>query len=399
MSDNEAADATEATPAAAQSKPQGEKRGIGRFFGALVRGTIRLVLLVFVPLAVGVVGVEMYVASGKVVDTENAYVKAEKIAISSDVAGRVSELTAKSHARVNAGDMLFVIDQRPFEIEVAKSKAELGVVANEIRGYQSAYRMEVAELTRAEDELAYFQREFDRQKKLSGKGLVSRAKLDEAQHEMQQVRKRMSGLREQMSTALTRLGGDPELEVESHPRFLQAVAERDAAMLRLDQTVVRAPVSGVLGSVELQAGEYVEDGQPVFSIVSDDGVWITANLKETQLTHVEVGQKVTVTADTYPEHKFDAVVDSIAPATGAEFSLLPPQNASGNWVKVVQRIPVRLRLIDVADADGPSLRAGMSVTAEIATGHERKLPEVLRQAKAMIDAGRAEVRHRTGADL
>jgi membrane fusion protein, multidrug efflux system len=372
----------------AKPKPSGGKRVL-RFVGRTLRGSVRFVLLVVVPVVVGIVGIEMYVASGKVVSTENAYVKAEKVAISADIEGRVAELMVKSHALVNKGDVLFILDRRPSEIAVAKATAELGVVANEIRGYQSAYRMEVSEQGMANEDLAYFQREFERQRKLSNSGIVSKAKLDQAQHDMQQVRQRLAGIREQIGNALSRLGGDPEQAVESHPRYLQALAERDAALLHLDQTVVRAPESGTLGNIELQAGEFVQDGQPVFSIVSGSGIWITANLKETQLTHVKPGQEVTITADTYPDRKFPAYVDTIAPATGAEFSLLPPQNASGNWVKVVQRIPVRLSLKD--PEDGRLLRAGMSVTAEIITGHERELPEVVRKAMAMIEVGKAQI--------
>jgi membrane fusion protein, multidrug efflux system len=365
------------------------KNGVARFVGGMVRGTVRAVLLIVVPLLVAVVGVEMYIASGKVVSSENAYVKAEKVAVSSDVAGRVSELNVKPHQRVQTGEILFVLDQRPFEIELARAEAQLGVVENEIRGYRSVYRMEVATLEMATDDLGYFQREHDRQKKLSSGGIVSKARFDQAQHDLQQARQRISGIREQIGNALTRLGGDPDLPVESHPSYLEALAERDASMLQLELTVVRAAESGVIGSIELQVGEYVEDGQPVFSIVRDDSVWVTANLKETQLTHVEIGQTVSIIADTYPDKNFSAVVESIAPATGAEFSLLPPQNASGNWVKVVQRIPVRLKILD--DQGNTPLRAGMSVTAEITTGHEREIPDVLRQAMAWVEAGKARI--------
>ncbi|MAP12772.1 MAG: hypothetical protein CMQ61_12060 [Gammaproteobacteria bacterium] len=376
----------ESTAEAPQTAQSGR---LGRFVRGLMRGTVRGTLLVVVPLIVAVVGVEMYVASGKVVSSENAYVKAEKVAVSSDVAGRVGELLVKPHQRVSKGEILFVLDQRPFEIDLARAEAQLGVVENEISGYRSAYRMEVAALEMATEDLNYFRREHDRQKKLSSGGIVSKARFDQSQHDVQQARQRITGIREQIGNALTRLGGDPELPVESHPSYLQALAERDAAMLQLELTVVRAPEAGTIGSIELQVGEYVEDGQPVFSIVRDQSLWVTANLKETQLTHVEVGQSVTITADTYPDKRFTAVVESIAPATGAEFSLLPPQNASGNWVKVVQRIPVRLQILD--DPGATPLRAGMSVTVEITTGHEREIPDVVRHAMAWVEAGKARI--------
>ena len=374
----------EAAPVTEPARPR--RPGV---MARMVRGSVRLVLLVAVPLTVAIVGLEMYVASGKIVNTENAYVKSEKIAISADVSGRVSELGVRAHAKVKKGQILFVLEQRPFEIELAKAEAQLGVVENDIRGYQAAYRMEVAALKMADDDLGFYQREYDRQKKLSSGGIVSKASHDQSQHNMQQARQRISHIQEQIGNAQARLGGDPSLPVESHPRYLQAIAERDAAMLQLEKTVVRAPVSGVLGSIELQAGEYVEDGQPVFSIVADERIWIAANLKETQLTHVVVGQQVTITADTYPDRKFAAVVETIAPATGAEFSLLPPQNASGNWVKVVQRVPVYMTLLE-PPSDTP-LRAGMSVTAEISTGRERKLPAYLEEVMAFVQSAKEHV--------
>ena len=368
-------------PVTAPAKP--------RITSRLLRGSIRLLLLVAVPLTVALVGLEMYVASGKTVSTENAYVKAEKIAISADVSGRVREVGVRSHAKVNKGQTLFVLEQLPFEIELAKAEAKLGVVENDIRGYQAAYRMEVAALKMADDDLRFYQRKYDRQKKLSSGGIVSKASHDQSQHNMQQARQRISHIKEQIGNAQARLGGDSTLPVESHPRYLQALAERDAAMLQLEKTVVRAPVSGVSGSIELQAGEYVEDGQPVFSVVADKRIWIAANLKETQLTHVVEGQQVTITADTYPDRKFTAVVETIAPATGAEFSLLPPQNASGNWVKVVQRIPVYMTLLEPPGAT--PLRAGMSVTAEISTGRERELPAYLDVVVAFVQSAKEHV--------
>jgi membrane fusion protein, multidrug efflux system len=381
-------DDSKSQPRAASSTQPSRLRRNG-VMSRMVRATVRFVLLVAVPLTVAIVGLEMYVASGKIVNTENAYVKSEKIAISADVSGRVSELGVRAHAKVNKGQLLFVLEQRPFEIELAKAEAQLGVVENDIRGYQAAYRMEVAALQMADDDLGFYQREYDRQKKLSSGGIVSKASHDQSQHNLQQARQRISHIQEQIGNAQARLGGDPGLPVQSHPRYLQAIAERDAAMLQLEKTVVRAPVSGVLGSIELQAGEHVEDGQPVFSIVADERIWIAANLKETQLTHVLEGQQVKITADTYPDRTFAAVVETIAPATGAEFSLLPPQNASGNWVKVVQRIPVYMTLLD-PPADTP-LRAGMSVTAEISTGREREMPAYLEQFMAFVQSAKGHV--------
>ncbi len=355
----------------------------------LLVGSVRLVLLGVVPLIGAVVGLELYVSSGRIVATENAYVKAHKVAISADLTGRVVEVNVVTHSHVNQGNVLFSLDPRPFEIEYARAEAELGVVENDIQGYVAVYEMETAKLGMANQDLAFYAREYERQKKLSKGGLVSKAKIDRAEHDLQMARERIGGISQAINSALTRIGGDPELSVTSHPAYLRAVAARDEALLNLDRTVVRAPVSGIVNSVELQPGEYVEDGKPVFSIVSDERVWVTANLKETELTHVKVGQAVSVTADAHPDLRFSAIIESIAPATGAEFSLLPPQNASGNWVKVVQRVPVRVALFD--DRARDALRVGMSVQVDIDTGQERRLPKFLGQAMAFIRANQDRV--------
>jgi membrane fusion protein, multidrug efflux system len=359
------------------------------FVRRVVVGSVRLVLLILVPAVGAVLGLELYVASGRTVTTENAYVKADKVAVSADLTGRVVDVNVSTHSHVSQGDILFSLDPRPFEIAYARAEAELGVVENDIRGYQAIYEMESARLSMANQDLAFYEREYERQQKLSKGGLVSKAKIDQSLHDMQMSRERIGGITQAINSALTRMGGEPEMDVTAHPEYLRAVAARDDALLNLDRTVVRAPVSGFVSSVELQPGEYVEDGKPVFSIVSDLEVWVIANLKETELTHIVVGQAVSLQADAYPDRRFGAIVDSIAPATGAEFSLLPPQNASGNWVKVVQRVPVRISLFDETAKN--ALRVGMSVHVSINTGQERRLPEILGKAMAFVRANQDRV--------
>jgi membrane fusion protein (multidrug efflux system) len=170
---------------------------------------------------------------------------------------------------------------------------------------------------------------------------------------------------------LAKLGGDPARRFEEHPDFMMAETELSMAEMNLSYTEVRAPIDGIVTRLKLEAGEWVESGEPAFGLIAVDRVWIEANLKETQLTHVEVGQNVTVELDAYPDQVWIAKVGSISPATGAEFSVLPPQNASGNWVKVVQRLPVRIEIQQ--EESQPKLRAGMTATVSIDTLHKRDL--------------------------
>jgi membrane fusion protein (multidrug efflux system) len=214
-------------------------------------------------------------------------------------------------------------------------------------------------------------REYDRQSQLAQRSVVSVSKLDEARHNLDNARQQVAMTQHDIGALLANLGGDGNIATEDHPRVRQARAARDQADLDLRRTRIVSPASGTLANFELQRGEYITAAQPVFSLVSDERVWIEANLKETDLTYVRQGQKVMITVDAYPDHELQAKVDSINPGTGSEFSLLPAQNATGNWVKVVQRVPVRIAV--TPDPDYP-LVVGMSSNIEIDTGHQRSLP-------------------------
>lgn len=341
-------------------------------------------LLLFGPLLVCVAGLYIYMDSVRYVTTENAYVKADKIAISTDVSGRVAEVLVVENDTVVKGQVLFRIDDKPFRIALARSMAELGMVENEVTSFRAEHRQQLAELRLAMENLAFSKREFERQQRLSRKGLVAEAAHDGSRHQMHIAERRIAAIREDIARALTKLGGDPDLATEDHPRYARAIAARDDALLNVERTVVRAPEDGVVSSIALQAGEYVEEGEPIFTVVAIGSLWITANLKETKLTHVREGQTVELQADAYPDHRWKASVESIGSATGAEFALLPPQNASGNWVKVVQRVPVRL-VLEQQD-EGPPLRVGMSVEAKIDTGREPQLPESIELAFGWLRA-------------
>lgn len=340
-------------------------------------------MILFGPLALAVGAGYFYVTSGRYISTENAYVKADKIAISADVTGRVVEVAVDDNEVVDKGQLLFRVDDEPFRIALARAQAELGIVRNEIESFRTAYRQERAELKMAEENLGYYQREFQRQQKLSKRGLVSQSTHDEARQRLREARQRITAIEEDITHALVNLAGNPELSPDDHPRYERAVAERDRAALDLARTEIRAPAAGIMSTVGLEVGEYVEEGDAVFSLITSAALWVTANLKETQLTYVEVGQRAVIRADAYPDREWQAVVESISPATGAEFSLLPPQNASGNWVKVVQRVPVRLALSGPL-GDRP-LQVGLSVGVDIDTERTRVLPSLVQSALAWIN--------------
>ena len=340
------------------------------------RFALRAVLLVVVPLAAVLVGIYIYAESGRYVATENAYIKSNVIAVSSDVSGRVEWVGVDDNALVRKGQILFRLDQQPFRIALDRAEAELELVRTEVEHLRTDYHEATARMAAEEERVKFLARQLSRQKTLKERKLGSEQAYDEAAHDLSLAKRQVRVLRQRVQRALHSLGGTPEVEIEEHPRFLRARTERDQAAIALADTTIEAPVDGVVSNMKLQAGEYVEEGHAVFSLIENGKVWIEANLKETQLTHVLEGQSASITVDAYPGVEWPATVDAIAPATGAEFSVLPPQNATGNWVKVVQRIPV---LLDVEQPPkGHPLRAGMTVAVSIDTERERTMPEPLR---------------------
>jgi membrane fusion protein, multidrug efflux system len=344
------------------------------------RTLLRLVLLIVIPAAAIIGGGYWYEATGRYVTTENAYVKAHVIAVSPNLDGRVTDVFVKENQRVNAGETLFKLDAEPYWMMVRMSEAKRETARQEIESTRAEYHQIVAEIEKAKADVKYYEREANRQRKLAKKAITTRTRLDEAEFNLGTAKQDVATRRQKIRTVLARLGGDPSRGAELHPDFMAAETEKAMAEMNLGYTEIRAPIDGIITRLKLEAGEWVEEGEPAFGLIAVDRTWIEANLKETQLTHVRVGQDVKVEIDAYPDVVWKAKVDSISPATGAEFSVLPPQNASGNWVKVVQRLPVRIEI--ETTADHPPLRAGMTASIAVDTHHKRELWNTVKKAIA-----------------
>jgi membrane fusion protein (multidrug efflux system) len=346
------------------------------------RKLLRLLLLVIVPVTAVLVGGHFWVKSTRYVSTENAYVKAHHLAVSADIDGRTVRVAVRENDVVKRGDLLFELDPEPHRIDLSTAEAEIAGIRNTVAALRAEYREAKAELTDAKQEINYYKRVYDRQRKLSARGIASRAKFDEAERNYTKARQLSRTINQKMQRVLARLGGDYKLPIDQHPMYREAMSRRDRAALDLRRTRVTAPAAGTVGKVTLQPGEYVEEGKAVIPIILAGETWIEANLKETQLTHVRPNQTATIVVDAYPDHEWKASVKSISPSTGAELSVLPPQNASGNWVKVVQRVPVRLEIEGLES--GPALRAGMTVAVSIDTERDRSLFKMIGTALARM---------------
>lgn len=344
---------------------------------------LRRVLLLLGPVLLVAAGLYLYLAGGRYVSTDNAYVKADKLSIATDVSGFVAELVVRESEKVAAGQLLFRLDDEPYRIALAGARAQLGTVRNEIATLQANYRQNLAQIEQAKTDVAFFEAQFQRQQDLLKRGVTTQAAFDQARRDIESARERVIVAQRQAEGTLAQLGGKADEPVQNNARFQQAKAQVDKAERDLRRTEVRAPMAGVVTNVDrLPIGAYLAAAQPAFSLVATDHVWVEANPKETDLTYLKPGDPAEVTVDAYPGREWHARVASVSPATGAEFSVLPAQNASGNWVKVVQRVPVRLR-VEVPD-NGPPLRAGMSVTADIDTGHKRSLGDLVETAKRWV---------------
>jgi membrane fusion protein (multidrug efflux system) len=343
---------------------------------------LRLALMVGGVVAVALGTVYIWFTGGRYASTDDAYVRAAEVSVSSDVSGLVTEVSVKEGQSVKAGDVLFRIDPRQYQNALDNAKANLANTALAIESMKADYRRILRDVAVQRAVIENDQATFDRYSVLIKDQLsLSEAAYDQARFTLEADKHKLESLEEQAQSQLAKLAGNPDIPTEQHPQYLQAKAQVDEAQRQLDHTTVRAPFSGIVTRVDsLQPGLYLVaqtaglTNQGAVGLVSSEQVWVDAELKETDLTYVKPGNHVDISIDTYPGHVWRGSVDSISPASAADFSILPAQNASGNWVKVVQRIPVRIR-VDRQPGD-PMLRSGTSVEVKIDTGHHRTLADL-----------------------
>jgi membrane fusion protein (multidrug efflux system) len=352
----------------------------------------RPLALIGVPVLVLVGALVVWLQGGRYASTENAFVKADITQIAGEVPGRVVDVRVHDHAVVAAGEVLVRLDPAPYRLALAKADAEVDAARAAVEQLKVSLREIKAETNEARNRLAFMQTLAKRQRDLSGRGATSIANLDEAVSNEQEAADRVAVLQQRIARVEAALGGKPDRPTDHFAAVREKQALRDRAALDLAHTEIKAPRGGTIVNFRMQLGEQVKAQTPLFALVTDRRPWLEANFKETDLTHVTVGQKATVVLDMHPDITWEAEVESISPATGAEFAILPAQNASGNWVKVVQRLPVRLRLVERPNE--PPLRAGMTAYVSIDTGRVRTLASIFGNGTAIAarpkEAKRAE---------
>lgn len=311
----------------------------------------------------------IYILSARYETTDNAYIKADIVNLSADIQGHIEEVLVAENQSVNAGDLILRIDSRQYRVEVQDAQAKLQQAYLTVSALKSDYAEKASAMAAAQDDLHFAIKQLNRTKDLFKRGMSSQQSLDQTQRDLDIAKNTKKKLANQLAETLAKLGGDVEIDAEEHPTVLAARANLDKARLNLSRCELKASLNGIASKVP-KPGTYAIPGLPLVSIVSDEKIWIEANFKEDQLEHVQPGASAEVKIDAYPSKVWKAHVESIAQATGAEFSLLPPQNATGNWVKVVQRLPVRLA-IEKPSEEFP-LRAGLSVEVRVNTGVSAK---------------------------
>jgi membrane fusion protein (multidrug efflux system) len=337
----------------------------------------RVLLLVVLPIAAAVAGLTFYFNGGRYVGTDDAYVGAQKVLVTPEISGKIDKVVVKEGQHVKQGDVLFEIDPVPYRLAVDEAKAALAQAQSTYENLVANIKIYGKMLDLADQAVELKQHDVDRKQALVKNNYGSQLDLDNAANAMVTAGAQAQFVRQQLSNAKAQLLGNPDLPLEQFPPYAQAKAKLEDAQRNLEHTILRAPMAGIATQVDqIQLGRFVTAGTPVFSIIDVDHPWVDANPKESDFTHVAVGQPVTLDVDAFPNHVFKGYVGSLSPGTGAQFAILPPQNATGNFVKVVQRVPVRI-YFDANDAFLHKLKAGMSVYATIDTGHKRSLAGLL----------------------
>ena len=392
----------------------------------------RFILLIFIPLMTIMFILGFFYSLGRYITTENAYIKAPIISIQSQIPGRVKTVFVKDNQQVKKGQKLFKIDTAKLKLDLSEQKQNLLTIKKEIDNRKSKYNEATKEIKLAEEEIKYYllemrrakslinveiklaeekvkyhQLEFNRIKNLVNKGVGLKSKLDEEQylyqsainnlkavklnsnfeeikHSYTSSKQKLKIINDKAKTILTTLNGDADLKFEEHPLYLKHLAKLEQISFDIKQSIIFAEQDGIIAQMNLEEGEYIDIGKVLFAIVDEKNAWLEANLKETELTNIKVNQSAVFTPDAYPNNRWNAKVESISPATGSEFSILPPQNSSGNWVKVVQRVPVKIAIgssiinENILNNSKKDLRVGMSVSVTIDTKYKRDVPFIIR---------------------
>ncbi|GGE41333.1 membrane protein [Primorskyibacter flagellatus] len=355
----------DATPAAPESITPARTEPAARS----PRARRRRALILSVPLVLALAGGAAWLLGGRYVTTDNAYVHQRMISVSPDVSGRITEVLVTENQTVPAGTPLFRLDDSGYRIALDSAEAQLAAARLSVAQLRAAYQTAAAQLDAAEAIKDVQQRELERQQELTARGVGSQASLDDATLANRSAANAVAVAQRQLNAAAAALGGDPEAETDTLPAVRTALSAREAAARDLAHTEIAAQTSGTVSQIEsLNIGQFVAAGTGVATLVDGSDSWIEANFKETQLAALTEGQPVTIGIDAYPDADLHGEVESFGSATGSQFSLIPAQNATGNWVKVVQRVPVRIR---IDDASATRLRDGMSVHVSVDTGHSR----------------------------
>ena len=334
----------------------------------LVGGPVLVVLICFL----------FYMLGGRYEETDDAYLKAANVSISANVAGKIDVLYVHDNQYVKKGDPLFQLDLRPYNISVDSAKAALANARLQIQELKALYLQKTAVIQAAQSALTYQTQELARQKKLAASGISSQTQLSQTVNAFNQAQQELVAAEQDKLSVLAQLDNNADLAVDNHPVVQQAQAALNTAKLNLSYATVHAPMDGIVTKVEaLQVGDYITTGAPVFALLSTNDVWIEANFKETQITHMHPGQPVKITIDAYADKKFEGTVASLTPGTGSTFSLLPPENATGNWVKIVQRVPVRIKIENLSKYPPQTFLVLSGLSAEVTV--DTKPPKNLKQ--------------------
>jgi membrane fusion protein (multidrug efflux system) len=339
------------------------------------RTALRALLMLGVPLALAAGALAAWLQGGRWIETDNAFLKADKVPVGAEVAGIVRAVLVRENQTVAAGTPLLRLDDAPFRVAVARAEARVAQALTDVAAMRAGYRAKQAEIALARTRHAFAQRDQERQADLAARNFISASRLDEARQATDLAGQHIGAVEQELIRIAESLGGGPDVPAERHPAVLAARAELMQARLDQARIEVRAPVAGTV-SRPPKPGQYLAVGATALALVADGLPWVEANFTETELTWIRTGQTALVRIDTYPDRTWRGVVDSVSPATGAEFSVLPPQNATGNWVRIAQRVPVRIHLD--AQPDAPPLRAGLSARVAVDTGRSRSLGDLLR---------------------